>query len=145
LLLRCCRSVLLSYGSVSYPHRSPWSSYLLSCYSIVWWRGLLYCYCSPWILYWLSWDGWDQFSLSLSCVALGENLVRTWLEFAWFCVFCAMVDGRGFRRKPRSDLSLLCLIFVVWWPGVAWCRAFYCYCDGVVFRSLWWLYCLCLW
>jgi hypothetical protein len=51
-----------------------------------------------------------------------------------------MVDGCGEGRKPRSDLSLLCLIFVIWWPGVAWCRVFYCCCDGVVFRSPWILY-----
>jgi hypothetical protein len=132
LLLDCYCSVLLSYRILIVV-----PGYRICCLVMVSYGGVAYCigYC----IGCLGMVG-DRFSLSLSCVALGENLVRTWLDFAWFCVFCAMVDGCGEGRKARSDLLLLCLIFVVWWRGVAWCRGFYCYCDGVVFRSPWWLY-----
>jgi hypothetical protein len=111
--------------------------YCICCLVIVWYGGVAYCIVIVVPGYWY---GGDRFSLSLSCVALGENLVRTWLDFAWFCVFCAMVDGCGEGWRSCSDLSLLCLIFVIWWPGVAWSRVFYSYCDGVVFCSPWMLY-----
>ena len=38
----------------------------------------------------------------------GQNLVQTWLDFAYFCGFFAMVWldlMRGSRSKPRSDLA----------------------------------------
>jgi hypothetical protein len=56
----------------------------------------------------------------ISCVAKGENLVQTWLHFAWFFAFFASFHrwfclklpvSKG--RKPRSDLSSLCLIFAI--------------------------------
>jgi hypothetical protein len=52
---RICCLVMVSYGGVAYC-----IGYCIGCVGMV----------------------GDRFSLSLSCVAKGENLVRTWLDFA---------------------------------------------------------------
>ena len=46
-------------------------------------------------------------------VSVGENLVRTGLDFAWFFLFFCLISRRRARRKPRQDWAWLCLIFAI--------------------------------
>jgi hypothetical protein len=65
-------------------------------------------------------------------VAKGENLMQTWLRFAWFLHFCVispLILSRvtaGRRTKPRSHsprLCLICAFFCYPYPCLAWRRA----------------------
>jgi hypothetical protein len=104
--------------------------------------------------------GW--FSLSLSCVAKGENLVRTWLDFAWFCVFVLWLTGVA--KGENLVLTCLCfawfllfdglalvdlgyfiaivLVVLVWFGGVV--IVVRCDCIACVYGGPLWLYCLSL-
>ena len=55
-------------------------------------------------------------------LGVGQNLVHTPLDFAWFVRFLVILilvlHGEG--RKPRSDLAWLCLIFRIFCYSGAW-------------------------
>ena len=78
----------------------------ICCFVIVWYGGVACCIVIVVPGYWY---GGDWFSLSLSCVAKGENLVRTCLDFPWFVAFFAMVL-LDFMYSEMAKTSLrLCL------------------------------------